>query len=116
MKLDRHVLRRGMLLFVVLLAFAIRVSGLTAQSMWRDEIDALAFSQMPVPALLGNFTRAGWNGPLFYLLLRPWVAIAGRSEFGLRYFSTWFGVLGVALIYRLGKAWFLQRTGTVAAL
>ncbi|MBN1580169.1 MAG: glycosyltransferase family 39 protein [Anaerolineae bacterium] len=115
-EMDRRVFWRGMLLFVVLLAFAIRVSGLTAQSMWRDEIDALAFSQAPLSALLGNFSRAGWNGPLFYLLLRPWVAAAGRSEFGLRYFSLWFGVLGVALLYRLGKSWLSRPVGALAAL
>ncbi len=116
MRTDRRILKQGALLFVLLLAFALRVSGLTAQSMWRDEIDALEFSQASLPTLVGYFVRPGWNGPLFYVFLRPWVALAGRSEFGLRYFSLWFSVLGVALLYRLGRAWFSPPAGALAAL
>jgi uncharacterized membrane protein len=116
MSMDRRVFWPGAALFVLLLSFAIRVSGLTAQSMWRDEVDALRFSQQSLPTLVGYFTRPGWNGPLFYLLLRPWIALAGRTEFGLRYFSLWFGVLGVALLYRLAKTWLSRPVGVVAAL
>jgi mannosyltransferase len=111
-----RVLRRGVLLFVLLLSFAVRVSGITAQSMWRDEVDALRFSQEPLSTLIGYFTRVGWNGPLFYLLLRPWLSLAGHSELGARYFSLWFGVIGVALLYRLGREWFSPLVGGLVAL
>ncbi|MER3401512.1 MAG: hypothetical protein C4313_10420, partial [Thermoflexus sp.] len=33
------------LLLLALLAFALRVGGLTAQSLWRDEVDALRFGR-----------------------------------------------------------------------
>ena len=105
-RVDRRVLRRGALLFVLMLAFALRISGLTAQSLWRDEVDALRFSQEPLETLVSNFSRQGWNGPLYYLFLRFWVSLAGQSEFALRYLSLCMGVIGVALTYRLGQRWF----------
>ena len=39
--LDLGPLKWGGLLFLVLLAYAVRLPGLTAQSLWRDEVDAL---------------------------------------------------------------------------
>ena len=113
---DLGLLKRGALLTLVLLAFALPLSGLTAQSLWRDEIDALRFSQDSLGTLLNNFRRAGWNGPLYYLVLRAWVRLAGQSAFALRYLSLLFNALGVALLYRLGRDWFSPRLGAVAAL
>ncbi len=104
---DRAIMHRGALFLLLLFAFAIRISGLTAQSLWRDEVDALRFSQAPLASLASNFTRPGWNGPLFYVLLRGWVACAGSSEFSMRYISLLWSVLGVAMLYRLGRSWFL---------
>jgi 4-amino-4-deoxy-L-arabinose transferase-like glycosyltransferase len=114
--MDRRVLQRGALLFVLLLAFALRIAGLTAQSLWRDEVDALRYSQEPMATLASNFFRQGWNGPLYYVCLRFWIALSGDSEFSLRYFSLCFGLLGVALTYRLGRTWFSARVGGLAAL
>jgi len=115
-QVDRDVLRRGVLLGLVLLAFAVRLGGLTAQSFWRDEVDALRYAQAPFATLLGNFGRPGWNGPLFYVILRYWIAVVGRSEFAVRFLPLWFGVLGVALTYRLGRAWCSARVGALGAL
>jgi len=114
--MDRHVLQRGALLFLILFAFAIRISGLTAQSLWRDEVDAVRFSDAPLSALVSNFTRPGWNGPLYYVFLRFWMMLVGSSEFAMRYFSLGFGVLAVAMIYRLGRAWCSPVVGALAAL
>jgi len=113
---DRHLVRRGALLLLILLAFGIRLSGLTAQSFWRDEVDALRFSAVPLASLLSGFTRPGWNGPLFYVWLRLWIVLVGRSEFAVRYLSLLLGVLGTALLYRLGREWFAPRVGALAAL
>jgi 4-amino-4-deoxy-L-arabinose transferase-like glycosyltransferase len=115
-QMDRNVLWRGALLLLLLLAFSLRLSGLTLQSLWRDEVDALLFSQKPLREMIGNFSRPGWNGPLYYVLLRVWVALTGTGEFSLRYLSLLSGVLGVALLYRLGREWFTRPVGYAAAL
>jgi mannosyltransferase len=114
--INRSILWWGALLFLPLLAFSLGLSGLTVQSLWRDEVDALRFSQVPLLSLAGNFARPGWNGPLYYVLLRIWLTLAGSSAFSLRYLSLLSGVLGVVALYRLGRAWFLRPIGYMAAL
>ena len=100
---------RGLLPALILLAFGLQVSGLVSQSLWRDEVDAIRFASRPAALLLETFVTPGHNGPLYYLLLRPWLEVAGRGEFALRFFSTFFGVLAVALTYRVGRRLFARR-------
>lgn len=107
---------RGLLIAILLLAFAVRIGGLTAQSLWRDEVDALRFSQAPLTTMIANFTRPGWNGPLYYAFLRAWVALAGQSAFALRYLSLCFGILAVAGTYRIAQSWFATPVPVLAAL
>jgi mannosyltransferase len=101
---------------LVLVAFALRAVSLDAQSLWRDEVDALRFATAPLDEVLTNFTRPGWNGPLYFLLLRGWIALTGSSEYAMRFFSLTFGVLGVALAYALGRRLFDSQVGVFAAL
>ena len=107
-----------LLVAVLLLAFGLQASGLEFQSLWRDEVDAIRFASRPATELLETFVTPGQNGPLYFLLLRPWLAVAGRGELALRFFSTLFGVLAVALTARLGwRLYPAQRaTGWLAAL
>lgn len=105
---------------LVLLAFGLRVAGLDAQSLWRDEVDAVRFALRPMGEVLSTFATPGQNGPLYYLLLRPWLAVAGSGEFALRFFSAAMGVLAVPLVARLARrlpgaeAW--PALGSLAAL
>lgn len=103
------------ILLVVVLAFALRVSFLDVQSLWRDEVDALNFATAPWSEVLANFLRPGWNGPLYFLLLRGWVFLAGRTAFALRFFSLLWGVLEVPLIYVLARRRFGRVTARGAA-
>lgn len=89
------------MLATTLLAFALRTLPILSQSLWRDEVDALLFATRPLPKLLDMFRQPGQNGPLFFLMLRPWLALAGHSEFALRFPSALFGALSVPLIYIL---------------
>ena len=84
-----HQLRRRHLiglLVLVLVGFFVRAISLDAQSLWRDEVDALRFATAPWSEMVRNFTRPGWNGPLYYLLLRGWIGAAGTSEYAMRVF------------------------------
>jgi 4-amino-4-deoxy-L-arabinose transferase-like glycosyltransferase len=91
------------LLALVLLAFVLRVWHLDFQSLWRDETDAIRFAQAPLREVLGNLTRPGWNGPLYFILLRGWLALVGQGEFAARYSSLIFGVLAVPLTWAVGR-------------
>ena len=101
---------------LLLLAFALRVYRLDYQSLWRDEIDALRFALLPLPNLLRTFTQGGWNGPLYFPLLRVWIAAAGQTEFALRFLSLLGGVLTVPLTYVLGRRIGSPRLAILGAL
>lgn len=101
---------------LALTAFTMRAVSLDAQSLWRDEVDALRFATAPWPEMLASFVRPGWNGPLYFLLLRGWATLAGTSEYALRFLSLAFGVLGVPLAHVLGRRLFNRPAALLAAL
>ncbi len=92
-----------MLLLITWVAFLLRVATLAGQSLWRDEVDAIRFSGWPLSELISGLFRQGHNGPLFFLLLRPWRDLTGNSEFALRYPSALLGVLVVPFGYLLAR-------------
>ena len=99
----------GWLAAMLGLAFAVRTLSLEAQSLWRDEVDSLRFALAPWPEMFARFTRPGWNGPFYFLVLRGWIALTGESAFALRYLSTLCGVVGLALLYSLGRRLFRRQ-------
>jgi mannosyltransferase len=101
---------------LALTAFAVRALSLDTQSLWRDEVDALRFATVPWAEIVSNFVRPGWNGPLYFLLLRGWVALTGTTEYAMRFFSLAFGVLCVPLVYVLGRRLFGRQAGLFAGL
>jgi len=101
---------------IILLAFVMRTYHLDLQSLWRDEIDSIRFSQRTLVEIIETFARKGENGPLYFLLLHYWVKLAGWSEFSLRFFSVIFGLLAVALSCPLGRGLLSRRMGLLAAL
>ena len=95
-----------LLVGVVGLAFALRVAGLDFQSLWRDEVDAIRFATRAWDDVLRIFVVPGQNGPLYFLALRPWLYLAGQSEYALRFFSVFFGTLAVPLVFRVARRLF----------
>ena len=81
-------------------AFAARTLTLTQQSLWLDEVDAIAFARQDPSALLSMMVGPAQNGGLFYLLLKGWLTLTGLSEFTLRFAS----VLPSVLVIQIGRA------------
>lgn len=113
--MDRRT--RWALIALVGLAFLLRLPGLDSQSLWRDEVDAIRFARAPWADLLSMFHQPGQNGPLYFLVLRYWLAIAGDSAFALRFLSAVAGVLAVPLAWRVGARLFRAEpwVGLIAA-
>jgi 4-amino-4-deoxy-L-arabinose transferase-like glycosyltransferase len=107
-----HVWRGAM----VALAFVARIVALDAQGLWRDEVDQWRFALQPWGEMLRNFTREGWNGPLYSPLLRVWIGLTGDAAFTMRYFSLLWGVVSVALLYVLVKRWVDERAALWSTL
>jgi mannosyltransferase len=97
-------------------AFALRAFHLDFQSLWRDEVDAIIFATRALPRLLSTLTKPKENGPLYFLLLKPWITLTGDSEFSVRFLSLTFGVLAVPLVYALGRRWLSPLGSVLGAL
>jgi uncharacterized membrane protein len=97
-------------------AFAIRIRHLGVSDPLLTNRPARSFRQ-PYPQMLQYLLGAFHElPPVYYMLLRAWELVAGRSEWAMRYPSVILGVLGVALIYRIGRRGLGTGTGAVAAL
>ena len=92
------------LVLLILAAFALRAAGLHYQSFWLDEVDAIALARAPIHEQLRRLVQIGENGPLYFLLLRPWLALAGTSEYGLRFLSVVCSTLAIVVCAALVRA------------
>ncbi len=94
---------RAALLILILSAFGWRLAGLTQQSLWRDEVDVIWLAIRPLRETVSMFISPAQNGPLYFLLMRPWFALAGTSEYALRYTSALFSLLAIGLIWQVAR-------------
>ncbi|MGC8782331.1 MAG: glycosyltransferase family 39 protein, partial [Anaerolineae bacterium] len=102
---------------IVLLAFAARAFRLGHQELRGDEALGRLFSLEPFDQIVRSTIALREPHPVAgYFVQKVWFALAGHSEFALRFVSLWFGVLAVALLYGLGRRLALGRwTAGVAA-
>ena len=84
----------------VLIAFALRIHQLGGQSVWFDEGWSWYLAGLPLGEMV-NITAGDRSPALYYLLLHGWVALAGASEFALRYLSLGADVVTVVLVMGL---------------
>jgi hypothetical protein len=103
-------------LAIVLLAFGLRLFRLDYQSLWMDEATSAYLTTLSPAEIILNRAN-NLHPPTYFLALAGWTALAGRSEFALRFFSVWAGLLLMPLVYRVGRRLFGgARTGLLAAL
>lgn len=103
----------GLNLALLGLAFGLRVYRLGAPSLWYDEAFSVHLARTQVWQPLEA------HPPLFYLALRLWMALAGSSEFAVRFPSAMAGTLTVALFAataaRIGRSRVAQAVGLALA-
>ncbi len=101
---------------LILVGFYLRIYHLDFQSLWRDEIDTVLFARRQVQATLATFRAVGENGPLYFLIMHYWTLMAGVTEFALRFFSLWWGVAVIPLIYVLARRVVRSGSGEMVGL
>ncbi len=94
-------------LLLTFVAFILRVYRLDFVSLRGDEAFTVIFVQRTWDGLWKGISTIEPNPPLMYLALRVWIALAGQSELVTRFFSVFFGVLCVPLLYRLAREMFV---------
>jgi uncharacterized membrane protein len=103
-------------LFATVLGGALlRLYDIGADSVWVDEGWSISFANQSLPRII-ELTARDVHPPLYYLVLRYWVDLAGMSEAGIRSLSAVFGVLAIVALYAVGAVLFNQRTGLFAAI
>lgn len=117
MKTSRGTIVSGMALalIVILLAGALRLHLLGAQSLWNDEGNAYVQATRTVSAIAEN-AAADIHPPGYYALLALWRVLTGETEFALRSLSAFASILSVALTFALGKRLYGIVAGLSAAL
>ncbi len=99
----------------LLLAFALRVHLLGAQSLWNDEGSSYVQATRGFADIAAHAAR-DIHPPGYYWLLKIWLVFTGESEFALRAFSLLASVLSIAVTCALGKRLFSPLAGLAAAL
>jgi mannosyltransferase len=112
-----------LLVGLMLIAFGLRVYQLPAQSLWSDEGLSLYRARLTLSENLTNIIvvppgvpTQDTNPPLYFIALSALRAVAGESEYVLRFVSVIAGVLLVPLLYVTGKRLFSEQAGWLAAL
>ncbi|GAB4542488.1 MAG: hypothetical protein Kow0063_34520 [Anaerolineae bacterium] len=99
---------------LVLLAFALRVYRLPAQSLWYDEGVSWYLTRMSLSHLT-IWTANDIQPPLYYYLLWLWVRLAGTGEYALRFLSVCFGTLTIPLLWVTGRRLLGKRAAWLGA-
>ncbi|MBI3914385.1 MAG: glycosyltransferase family 39 protein [Chloroflexi bacterium] len=102
------------LLVAILVAFALRVYRLDAQSLWNDEGTSIALASLNLDAIINGAAR-DIHPPLYYYLLSNWLSVIGNSEFAARFLSVIAGVLLAAITLRIAQKLFDEEVGIIAA-
>ncbi len=103
------------ILLLLLLAFALRILLLDAQSIWWDEGISLNLAISSAAELfldrLNNI-----HPPLYFLILKGWLLLVSVGAFTGRYLSVLVSWLQAAVLFAVAWRWFDRRTGTAALL
>ncbi len=106
--------RHAPIIAILVLAAALRLFQIGAQSLWYDEGNSARIAERSVALIIAG-AAGDIHPPLYYLLLKLWRALFGESEAALRSLSAVFGVGAVAFAYATGRDLFGRRAGLIAA-
>lgn len=87
---------------LTLIAFGLRVQGLSTQPLWGDEGYSVYAAVLPLREMLAA-TAVDIHPPLYYALLHGWFGLLGPGAESARFLSVVFGTLLVPLIYVFGR-------------
>ena len=109
---------RWMALGGILLAFALRLHRLGAESLWYDETVSVFLARQSIPELIAHTAR-DIHPPGYYLLLHAWGWLAQPSlTNGLEFLYAWpslfWGMLLLPLLFVLGRRFFTPRVALTA--
>ncbi|HEU4961082.1 MAG TPA: glycosyltransferase family 39 protein [Sphingomonas sp.] len=108
--------RREIAALAAILAVAGAIRAATASyPLWFDELASLVFAGQPMSHLWSGWMVRESNPPLYYTLLRGWIALFGDGDRTLRLLSIAIGLGGIAAAWALARRLGGAAAGLVAA-
>jgi len=111
--------QRGMW-FVVIITLAgawLRLHQLNAVPLRGDEaFTVIHWMREPLAQTLANIVTVDPQAPLSYALYRAYALVVGSQENVVRFLPALFSIMGIPVLFALGKRLFATRTGVIAAL
>ena len=87
---------------ILLAAAALRIA--TADyALWFDEFASLVFAHQPLDHLWSGWMARESNPPLYYTLLKGWIALVGEGDVALRLLSILIGLAGIATAWSIAR-------------
>ncbi len=100
---------------VLLIAFHLRISGLSNRPLWFDESIEYWMAVVKWPLIAQSVAQATHDPPLYSYLLHGWMR-GGIDEFWLRLPSFWASLLSIAGVIYLGRTLVGRAVGLIAGL
>jgi hypothetical protein len=112
----RTVDKRAYLVFILLLAAALRLQTAATQDLRGDEAFSVAITDGPPETIIDTLILSNDpHPPIHYFLVKGWRALGGDSPLALRMSSIWLSMLLLVLTARLGFDLGGRRIGLLAA-
>ncbi len=95
--------RKQILIFglITLIYVLVRFYGFTEYGLWTDEVYRVQFASTPLRNLLSAIARNDAAPPLFYIILKGWIALGGNSLMWLRLLPIVVSIITVFPLLRL---------------
>ena len=111
-----HVSQGLLLGGILAVAAVLRFAFLGHNSVWFDEAYVVRISLFPLQAIPGLLRTAEFHPPLFYLLMKAWIGVAGFREAAIRVPSACFSVVVVGLTYAVARRVVSEPASLLSAL
>lgn len=103
------------LILVVASGALLRIAYINSDSIWLDEAYSIYVAHENLSGIVDEASN-DVHPPLYYFLLHYWINLFGDSEQSARLLSALFGIISIALAYKLAALLFDRATGILAAL
>lgn len=90
-----RIVQAAAFIVVIVLYIALRFRDLTASCLWFDEIFSVHAAEHSWDSILNFVSLDLIHPPLFYVLLKLWIAAGGESLFWLRFFPVLFSIVTI---------------------
>jgi len=100
---------------ILILGAALRIYGLTYQSLWFDEANGIRVAEMSFREIISELKYGDVSPPLHYFMFHIWMRVFGAGELSTRAFAAIFGILLIPTIYYVGSSLFNRKVGLISA-